>query len=182
MFSNQCLQPGLHGYLIHFAPLAFIHHRQNCSRNVPSPLLVHLRLKHFTVTSNVLVTSPDLKPVSISCTLYGWAIKFHKKLNWQATDVLDLINVATTWAAGITAAAGTSLAQPLFLYFFEVEKSYFLKSSTPDSFFILADIEKFSRLLHSIELGLVSQSPSQGTPVKGPYWSLACWVITSTTT
>ena len=77
--------------------------------------------------------------------------------------------MATTRTAGITAAAGTSLAQPLFLYFFEVEKSYFLKSSTPDSFFILADIEKFSRLLHSIELGIVSQIPSQGTPVKGPY-------------
>ncbi len=69
MFSNQCLRPGLHGYLIHFAPLAFIPHRQICSRNVPSPLLVRLRLKHFTATSIVLVTSPSLQFCSIPCTL-----------------------------------------------------------------------------------------------------------------
>ena len=40
MFSVQRLQPGLQGYLIPFAPLAFIPHRRTRSRNVPSPLLV----------------------------------------------------------------------------------------------------------------------------------------------
>ena len=60
MFSKQSLLPGLHGYLIHFAPLAFSPYRQICSRNVPSPLLVQLRLKHFTATLTVLVTSPSL--------------------------------------------------------------------------------------------------------------------------
>ena len=60
MFSTQCLLPGLHGYLIHFAPLAFIPHCQIRSRKVPSPLLVRLRLKHFTATSIVLFTSPGL--------------------------------------------------------------------------------------------------------------------------
>ncbi len=77
--------------------------------------------------------------------------------------------MATTWTAGITAAAGTSLAQSLFLYLFRVKKSRFKKNGTLDSFLILADIGKFTRLLHSIELGIVSQIPSQGTPVKGPY-------------
>ena len=41
MFSEQCLLPGLHGYLIRFAPLAFIPHRQIRSRKMPS-LIVSL--------------------------------------------------------------------------------------------------------------------------------------------
>ncbi len=60
MFSVQCLQPGLQGYLIPFAPLAFIPDRQICSRSVPSPLLVQQRLTYFTTTSAVLATSPSL--------------------------------------------------------------------------------------------------------------------------
>ena len=60
MFSVQCLLLGLHGYLIRFAPLAFIPHCQNCPRKMPSLLVVRLRLKHFTATSNVLLTSSSL--------------------------------------------------------------------------------------------------------------------------
>ena len=60
MFSVQCLLLGLHGYLIHFAPLAFIPYCQNCSRKMPSLLLVRLRLTYFTTTLNVLLTSPSL--------------------------------------------------------------------------------------------------------------------------
>ena len=60
MFSVQCLLLGLHGYLIRFAPLAFIPYCQNRSRKVPSLLLVRIRLKHFTATLYVLLTSPDL--------------------------------------------------------------------------------------------------------------------------
>ncbi len=60
MFSVQCLLLGLHGYLIRFAPLAFIPDCQNRSRKMPSLLLVQLRLTHFTATSAVLLTSPDL--------------------------------------------------------------------------------------------------------------------------
>ena len=37
MFSGQRLQPGLQGYLIPFAPLAFIPDRRTCSRSAPSP-------------------------------------------------------------------------------------------------------------------------------------------------
>ncbi len=38
MFSVQSLLLGLHGYLIRFAPLAFIPDCQNCSRKMPSLL------------------------------------------------------------------------------------------------------------------------------------------------
>ncbi len=60
MFSEQCLLLGLQGYLIPFAPLAFIPHCQIRTRNMPSPLLVQKRLTHFTVTLIVLVTSSGL--------------------------------------------------------------------------------------------------------------------------
>ena len=45
------------------------------------------------------------------------------RLTKQATDVLDPINAAATWTAGITAAAGTSLAQSLFMRLFTSHKS-----------------------------------------------------------
>ena len=60
MFSKQRLLLGLQGYLIPFAPLAFIPHCQNRTRKVPSPLLVRSRLTYFTTTSNVLFASSGL--------------------------------------------------------------------------------------------------------------------------
>ena len=50
-------------------------------------------------------------------------MKFHKRLTKQATDVLDPINVDATRTAGITAAAGTGLAQSLFTRLFTSRKS-----------------------------------------------------------
>ena len=60
MFSVQCLRLGLQGYLILFAPLAFIPHCQICDCKVPSLLLVQQRLTYFTTTFAVLFTSPSL--------------------------------------------------------------------------------------------------------------------------
>ena len=60
MFSMQCLLLGLQGYLIPFAPLAFIPHCQIRSRKVPSLLLVQKGSTHFTATLSVLLTSPGL--------------------------------------------------------------------------------------------------------------------------
>ena len=68
MFSEQCLLLGLCGYLIHFAPLAFIPHRQIRTSKVPSLLLVRLRLTYFTTTLDVLLASSGLKSSSIPCT------------------------------------------------------------------------------------------------------------------
>ena len=61
MFSKQCLLPGLHGYLIHFAPLAFIPHCQIRACKMPSPLLVQSRLEYFTTPLIVLLTSTGPK-------------------------------------------------------------------------------------------------------------------------
>ena len=60
MFSEQCLLLGLQGYLIPFAPLAFIPHCQIRTRKVPSPLLVCSRLTYFTTTSNILFAPSGL--------------------------------------------------------------------------------------------------------------------------
>ena len=60
MFSEQRLLLGLQGYLIPFAPLAFIPHCQIRSRKVPSLSLVQLGSTHFTATLTVLLTSPGL--------------------------------------------------------------------------------------------------------------------------
>ena len=68
MFSVQCLLLGLQGYLIPFAPLAFIPHCQIRAGKMPSLLLVQTGSTHFTGTPTVLLTSPGLKPGSISCS------------------------------------------------------------------------------------------------------------------
>ena len=60
MFSVQCLLLGLHGYLIRFAPLAFIPHCQIRTSKMPSLSLVQSRLTYFTTTLVVLVTSSGL--------------------------------------------------------------------------------------------------------------------------
>ncbi len=73
-----------------------------------------------------------------------------------------------TWTAGITAAAGTGLAQSLFVCLFTANKS-FLEENTLAYSFTLSGIEKIPQLLHPVELGIVSQIPSQGPSVKNPY-------------
>ena len=47
MFSVQCLQLGLHGYLIRFAPLAFIPHCQSRNCKVPSLIVSPIKIKAF---------------------------------------------------------------------------------------------------------------------------------------
>ncbi len=93
---------------------------------------------------------------------------FHKRLTKQATNVLDPIIVDATWTAGITAAAGTGLAQSLFAKFFTFNKS-FSKRNTLADFITLSCIVKLPQLLHPVRLGIVSQIPSQGFSAKSPY-------------
>ncbi len=57
MFSVQCSLLGLLGYLIPFAPLAFIPHCQNCPRKMPSligsPLGINTFNRYSECTSYV---------------------------------------------------------------------------------------------------------------------------------
>ncbi len=124
MFSVQCLLLGLQGYLIPFAPLAFIPHCQNCSRKMPSLLLVRPGLTHFTATpERTSYVSQSLAPQYFLPARHLRHARFHKRLRRQATDVLDPIKMAATWTAGITAAAGTRLTQSLFANFLDLAKA-----------------------------------------------------------
>ena len=61
------LQRGLPGYLILFAPHAFVPQRQLQSSKPPSPLVFLLISTHFTATLGIPLTSPALKPSSFKC-------------------------------------------------------------------------------------------------------------------
>ncbi len=62
MQSPHRLRPGLPGYLIRFAPLAFVPHRRTRSRRAPSQLVVLQGLQDFTPTPEV--PSPSTGPKS----------------------------------------------------------------------------------------------------------------------
>ena len=59
--STHRLRPGLPGYLIPFAPLAFAPQRQFSSRKPLSPLVFLLISTHFTATLGIPLSSPALK-------------------------------------------------------------------------------------------------------------------------
>ena len=63
--SPHCLQLGLPGYLIPFAPPAFAPHRRACSGAPPSPLMVLPGSEDFTPTPGIPGASPTPKPGSI---------------------------------------------------------------------------------------------------------------------
>ncbi len=65
---SQRLRPGLLGYLIRFAPLAFVPHRQIRSSQMPSPLVVYRGLYHFTSPHGIPLTPPGLETASLPCT------------------------------------------------------------------------------------------------------------------
>ena len=89
--------------------------------------------------------------------------------------------MAATWTAGITAAAGTGLAQSLFAKLFAFGKSSSMRSTLVRSV-TLSCIAEYSQLLHPVGLGVVSQTPSQGLSAKSPYGSSAWWAVTPPTT
>lgn len=62
--STHRLRPGLPGYLIPFAPLAFAPQCQTQSRKPPSPLVFLPISTHFTATLGIPLSSPALKTTS----------------------------------------------------------------------------------------------------------------------
>ncbi len=58
--SAHRLLPGLPGYLIRFAPPAFVPQRQGRSREPPSPLVFRRISTHFTAPPAVPLSSPAL--------------------------------------------------------------------------------------------------------------------------
>jgi hypothetical protein len=73
--SIHRLRRGLPGYLILFAPHAFVPQRQFLSSYPPTPLVFLVISTHFTATPRILVASPGLKTCSIkgNSTVKLWA-------------------------------------------------------------------------------------------------------------
>ena len=68
--SIHRLRRGLPGYLILFAPHAFMPQRQLQSSKSPSPLVFLPISTHFTATPGIPLTSPALKPHSFQRNSY----------------------------------------------------------------------------------------------------------------
>ena len=64
--SDHRLQRGLPGYLILFAPHAFVPQRQFRHRNLPSQLVFCVISMHFTATPRILISSDGLKHISFN--------------------------------------------------------------------------------------------------------------------
>ena len=62
--SIHRLRRGLPGYLILFAPHAFVHERQCWPRRLPSPLVFLHISTHFTATRGIPPSSATLQPSS----------------------------------------------------------------------------------------------------------------------
>ena len=65
--SIHRLRRGLPGYLILFAPHAFVPQRQLRPSKSPSPLVFLPISTHFTATPGIPLASPILKPTSFKC-------------------------------------------------------------------------------------------------------------------
>ena len=63
--SDHRLRRGLPGYLIPFAPHAFVHQRQLIVSDLPSRLVFYVISMHFTATLHIPTTSQRLKMTSI---------------------------------------------------------------------------------------------------------------------
>ena len=61
MLSTHRLRRGLLGYLIPFAPHAFVHERHNCSSKLLSLLVFLPILTHFTATPVIPLASSSLE-------------------------------------------------------------------------------------------------------------------------
>ncbi len=79
--KQSSLGLGLPGYLILFAPLAFVRQRQLLSSEPLSPQVFLPISTHFTATPEIPLTSPILKPDSFACRLWVEPIDFTDDLS-----------------------------------------------------------------------------------------------------
>ena len=110
--SGHCLGLGLPGYLIPFAPLAFVSQCQYTPSELSSPLAFQMISTHFTAPPSVPTAPKWLKISSIpsSSTVEPW--DFTRTLNDPPTRALSPVIPPNARHLCITAAAGTELAVP----------------------------------------------------------------------
>ena len=112
--SAHRLLPGLPGYLIPFAPLAFVLSASECVQSLAFATDVPPDIYAFhCYTGNSRLPSTPLAR-QFSTAFLGWAQVFHAKLALPPTHALRPVNPNNAWGLRITAAAGTELAAPSF--------------------------------------------------------------------
>ncbi len=109
--SAHRLRLGLPGYLILFAPLAFVPQCQVSSRDSPSPLVFLSISTHFTATPRIPVSPPTLERESIQCSSRVEPGDFTSNFPCHLRTIRP-VNPNNAWDLCITAAAGTELAVP----------------------------------------------------------------------
>ena len=105
--SIHRLRRGLPGYLILFAPHAFVPQRQLSSSKSPSPLMFLLISTHSTATLGIPLTSPTLKTRSFRCSTRVKLWVLHIQLASPPTHPLRPVIPDNACPLRITAAAGT---------------------------------------------------------------------------
>ncbi len=112
--SAHRLLPGLPGYLIPFAPLAFVLSVSGTDQSLAFATDVPPDIYAFhCYTGNSRLPSGPLAR-QFSTTFPGWARGFHAKLALPPTHALRPVNPNNAWGLRVTAAAGTELAAPSF--------------------------------------------------------------------
>ncbi len=107
--SDHSLRRGLPGYLILFAPHAFVPQRQLQFSKLPTQSVFCVISKHFTATLHIPPTSTVLKKSSINGNFTVKLQDFTTDLPFP-THPLNPINPDNACILRITAAAGTELA------------------------------------------------------------------------
>ena len=108
--STHRLRPGLPGYLIPFAPLAFAPQRQCLSRKPPSPPMFLPISTHFTATPGIPLPSPALQPGGFPGTSSVEPRTFTRDFPGPPTRPLRPVIPNNARPPRVTAAAGTELA------------------------------------------------------------------------
>ena len=110
--SAHRLRRGLPGYLIPFAPHAFVPQRQKWARSLPSPLVFLLISTDFTPTLGIPGTSYMLKLNSFRNSHRVEPYDFTSDLLCHLRNSLRPVIPGNAWILRMTAAAGTELADP----------------------------------------------------------------------
>ncbi len=109
--SAHRLRPGLPGYLIPFAPLAFASQRQPTSRNSLSPRAFLPISTHFTAPPEVPVPPTSLQVGRIGATSPVEPGDFNGRRADPPTRALSPVIPNNVRTVRLTAAAGTNLAR-----------------------------------------------------------------------
>ncbi len=169
MFSEQCLLPGLHGYLIRFAPLAFIPHCQIRPRKMPSLIVSPTKINVFNHYLDC--TSYACRSLALQYFLHALHLRYRISQETCKTSYGCFrpnnsgCNLDREYYRG-----GWHSSYPVLIRLPFYSKQKFIKMiNTLVRFVTLSCIAKDPPLLHSVELGIVSQIPSRGDSAKSPY-------------